>query len=271
MPSVNPGCRGTAVHPAGRPAASPRRRLRGLRGPRGWAPLAAALACAFAALGQARAQHDWTRCASEGRVCRVDGEALVRYGTEGRYGFRLVQGRVRCDNTQFGGDPAPGQVKVCEASVNWRSDERYRGWRDPGRRADGEWRFCAHENELCRPPAGSTRVRYGADGRYEVRPVARGPVPCSNRRFGDPAPGVFKQCDYSLASGRPETAGREWQHCANEGEACDFRGDATVRYGVDGQYVFRDAAGGLPCTNEAFHTDPAPGQLKHCQVRRAPR
>ena len=255
MPFTHPGRRGAAVCGTLRCAAA----------------LALAVAGTFAVVDDARAQDDWARCATEGRTCRVDGEALVRYGVEGRYTFRLVRGRVRCANAQFGGDPAPGQVKACEVSVNWRSDERYRGWRDPGRRADGEWRFCANENELCRPPAGATRVRYGADGRYEVRPVARGNVMCSNRSFGDPAPGLFKQCEYSLASGRPESAGRAWEHCAREGEPCDFRGPATVRYGVEGHYVFRDAADGLPCTNEAFDTDPAPGQVKHCQVRRVDR
>ena len=252
--------RSGAMHPFRGGAAS---RLRGTP----LLAIAIAVAGAFVAPGEARAQDDWVRCATEGRTCRVDGEALVRYGADGRYSFRLVRGRLRCDNARFGGDPAPNQAKVCEVSVNWRHDERYRGWRDPARRADGEWRFCANENELCRPPAGSTRVRYGADGRYEVRPVSRGNVMCNNRSFGDPAPGVFKQCQYSLASGRPETAGRDWQHCANEGETCRFHGDASVRYGVDGNYVFRDAANGLPCTNEAFNTDPAPGQVKHCQVR----
>jgi hypothetical protein len=243
--------------------------------------LAVALVCGlFGAADSAQAQTDWTHCANEGRSCRVDGEALVRYGTEGRYAFRLVRGRVRCDNEQFGGDPAPNQVKQCEVSANWRSDERYRGWRDPGRRGDGEWRLCANENELCRPPAGATRVRYGADGRYEVRPVSRGAVMCSNRVFGDPAPDVFKQCEYSLASGRPETAGgrdggrdmgRDWESCAREGENCDFRGRANVRYGVDGHYVYREASGGLACTNEVFNADPAPGRAKHCQIRRGNR
>jgi hypothetical protein len=249
------------------------------------AGLAAALACGVFGVPQAaHAQSDWTRCAEEGQACRVGGEALVRYGTEGRYAFRLVRGRVRCDNEQFGGDPAPNQVKRCEVSVNWRSDERYRGWRDPGRRGDGEWRSCANENELCRPPAGATRVRYGADGRYEVRPVSRGAVMCSNRVFGDPAPNIFKQCEYSLASGRPETAagrdgdrdrgrdaGRDWESCAREGEHCDFRGRANVRYGVNGHYVYREASGGLGCTNEVFNADPAPGRTKHCQIRRGQR
>lgn len=238
---------------------------------RATATLAVALGGVFGAPAEARAQTDWARCANEGQTCRVDGEALVRYGTEGHYTFRLVRGRVRCGNDQFGGDPAPGQVKQCEVSADWRSDERYRGWRDPGRRADREWRFCANENELCRPPAGATRVRYGADGRYEVRSVSRNAVMCSNRVFGDPAPDIFKQCEYSLASGRPESTGRAWEHCAREGEACDFRGPARVRYGVDGHYVFREASGGLPCTNEAFQADPAPGQSKHCQVLRGPR
>lgn len=253
---------------------------------RGAAGLAVALACGvFGAPDEARAQTDWTRCAEEGRSCRVGGEALVRYGVEGRYAFRLVRGRVLCANEQFGGDPAPNERKVCEVSSNWRQDSRYQGWREPGRRGDGEWRLCANENELCRPPAGATRVRYGADGRYEVRDVSRGAVMCSNRVFGDPAPDIFKQCEYSLASGRPEIAGggrdgerdgrrdggREWERCAREGENCDFRGRANVRYGTEGQYVYREASGGVACTNEVFNSDPAPGRSKHCDIRRGNR
>jgi hypothetical protein len=263
-----------------RPGAAMSWRLRGAAG------VTAALLCSMLSAPDARAQTDWTHCANEGRACRVGGEALVRYGTDGRYAFRLVRDRVVCRNDQFGGDPAPNQVKRCEVSANWRSDERYRGWRDPGRRGDGEWRACANENELCRPPAGATRVRYGADGRYEVRPVSRGAVMCSNRVFGDPAPNIFKQCEYSLASGRPETAagrdgdrdrdrgrdgGRDWESCAREGEHCDFRGRANVRYGADGHYVYREASGGLGCTNEVFNADPAPGRSKHCEIRRGNR
>jgi hypothetical protein len=229
---------------------------------------------AWVASGPAQAQ-DWSRCAGEGQVCRVSGESLVRYGVEGRYAFRLVRDRVRCDNEQFGGDPAPNLRKQCEVSVNWRQDSRYRGWREPGRRYDGDWRLCANENELCRPPAGATQVRYGADGRYEVRDVVRGrAVMCSNRVFGDPAPDVFKQCEYSLASGRPEVPGGgrgEWDFCAREGANCDFRGRAEVRYGVDGQYVYREASGGLTCINEVFNADPAPGRPKHCEIRRGRR
>jgi len=256
-------------------ALSPRRP--GLGGRSGlWGALAVPLLLGgglFGAAGEARAQDDWRRCAREGQVCRVEREALVRYGVEGRYAFRLVRDRVRCDNTQFGGDPAPNEVKRCEVSLDWRSDSRYRGWRDPGRRRGhgDEWQPCANENEACRPPAGATRVRYGADGRYEVREVQRGAVVmCNNRVFGDPAPDVFKQCEYSLASGRPETPprGRDWETCASEGEQCDFRGRAEVRYGAEGHYVYREASGGLACTNEVFNADPAPGRTKRCQIRR---
>lgn len=236
---------------------------------------AAALVAGVFALPAAQAQTDWSRCAGEGQTCRVDGEALVRYGSEGRYTFRLVRERVRCDNTQFGGDPAPNRRKQCEVSSGWRQDSRYRGWREPGggRRDDG-WQLCANENETCRPPAGATQVRYGADGRYAMREARRGaPVACTNRVFGDPAPDHFKQCEYLLASGRPEPqpgpgGGRGWQDCAREGDPCNFDGRAEVRYGADGRYVYRDASGGLTCINEVFNSDPAPGRTKHCQYRR---
>jgi hypothetical protein len=91
----------------------------GLRATARWAGLVGALMGAWVASGPAQAQ-DWSRCAGEGQVCRVSGESLVRYGVEGRYAFRLVRDRVRCDNEQFGGDPAPNLRKQCEVSVNRR-------------------------------------------------------------------------------------------------------------------------------------------------------
>ncbi|WP_306797008.1 hypothetical protein [Mesorhizobium sp. GbtcB19] len=59
----------------------------------------------------------------------------------------------------------------------------------------------------------------------------------------------------------------EWVACAREGEFCDFRGRAVVRFGARGQYtqdVFRN---GVECSNDAFGEDPAPDVQKRCYVR----
>jgi hypothetical protein len=54
---------------------------------------------------------------------------------------------------------------------------------------------CAREHEFCRVPY-STRVIYGVPGRSVEMFVRGGGVPCSNRVFGDPAPGIVKRCAY---------------------------------------------------------------------------
>jgi hypothetical protein len=54
---------------------------------------------------------------------------------------------------------------------------------------------CARENGFCRVPY-PTRVIYGIPGRGVEVFVRDGGVPCSNRVFGDPAPGVAKRCAY---------------------------------------------------------------------------
>lgn len=238
------------------------------------------LAPALAGLGVlllplvASAQNDWAPCADEGQVCRFNGEAMVRFGADGKYSFRMVRNRINCDNEEFG-DPLPNRPKQCQVSMNWRQDSRYRGWRDHGRDSAG-WVLCANEGEACRTP-GKVQVRYGTEGRYAYR-EATGLVRCSNEVFGDPAPDIAKQCEYAVNSGpgggvfdpRPPVVGvgLPWTACANENGACSFRGAAMVRYGAQGRYAYREAANGLSCTNETFGVDPAPNQVKRCEMLR---
>ncbi|CDX28754.1 conserved exported hypothetical protein [Mesorhizobium sp. SOD10] len=139
-------------------------------------------------------------------------------------------------------------------------------------------RRCANEGGICRLPY-PTEVVYGARGRTTSRFFDRRSVPCSNRVFGDPAPGREKACyfvarggygdddDYGDDDYGPRPGRGEWVACAREGEFCDFRGRAMVRYGARGQYtqdVFRN---GVRCSNNAFGDDPAPGAHKRCYVR----
>jgi hypothetical protein len=53
---------------------------------------------------------------------------------------------------------------------------------------------CAREHGFCRVPY-PTRVIYGVAGR-SAEVFVRDGTPCSNRVFGDPAPGVPKRCAY---------------------------------------------------------------------------
>ena len=91
----------------------------------------------------------------------------------------------------------PGGVRVDDGRGYGRDrgyDDRGRGYDDRGRgdygRDGGE--MCARENEFCQF-RGEATVRYGARGRYVVR-RARDGIPCNNRVFGDPAPGIPKRC-----------------------------------------------------------------------------
>ena len=105
------------------------------------------------------AQAQWQRCASQDEVCRFEGQALVRYGAEGRYVFRVARNRVVCDVEAFGGDPAQGVVKQCDYSYDLNRRETSSSIPSRG------WTYCASENEYCRVP-GTARMRYGADNRY---------------------------------------------------------------------------------------------------------
>ena len=149
---------------------------------------------------------------------------------------------------------------------------------------------CAPENGFCRVPY-PTRVIYGVPGRSAARDVGPRGIPCDNRTFGDPAPGIPKRCAYVARGGfgpgrdgwRPgpdrgfDGPGRDfrspdwrdgraaWQVCARENGFCDFRGTKRVRYGAGGRFAERVSRNGTPCDNRTFG-DPAPGIPKVCHV-----
>lgn len=219
------------------------------------------------------AQRDWRVCATEGQTCRIDGETMVRFGTDDRYVFRVSRESLACEIDSFGSDPAPGLVKQCEVSRDWRSDARYHNWRRPGDGAAAGWQVCAYEGDYCRLPAGATQLRYGQDGRYVERTASQG-LACNNASFGrDPYPGVAKQCEYrveGVPGGVPgiPVSGLPWSSCAPEGGYCNFRGPGMLRYGTAGRYVYREAVNGQRCGNDEFGGDPAPGMSKRCELLR---
>lgn len=236
-------------------------------------PFAAALAFVAGALAAlpAQAQNDWRVCANEGQTCSFNGEVLVRFGSsDGRYAFQIARDQQPCTIEGFGTDPAPGVRKRCEVSIAWRKDARYRGWRDvdgprgyrpPGFDAQTQthWRYCASEGGTCVVGA-SSRVRFGADGRYNMLTVADR-IACNVRSFRDPAPGQPKVCEV-------EETGPSWVLCANEGGTCRIpeSGSTAVRYGANGRYAEREATGIIACNNGEFG-DPVPGTAKQCEYR----
>ena len=190
----------------------------------------------------------WRFCADEGRLCDTGGRSVeVRFGANDRYVTRTASGQVDCSIDRFG-DPAPGLRKRCEV-------------RD-------EWAWCADERERCQAPAGA-EVRYGAVGRHVTRQV-NGPVECRNNVFGDPAPGVAKQCEYRVggsSAGRPGAGPLTWLPCAEEGGACTPGGPTIVRFGDGQRFLYAETDRPLTCDRASFGgSDPAPGQRKRCEA-----
>ena len=249
----------------------------------------------------------------------------MRFGVPGRYVFRQVHDKINCTVRDFGNDPAVGQTKSCERSVNWRQDPAYQGWRQPGSSpATGALR---QEGDWCDAPSGA-EVRFGIDGQFatkrerrralrgwpslEIRPTSaarsarwptrasgrncanegqycsatgtvryigqwpltgapKGGIACNNGSFGDPYPGVAKQCEVrTTRAGAPARAGRGegsdqlgWRACAREGETCSFKGAGVVRYGLDGRYTYREAVNG-PQLPQRSVGGPGPRQTKSC-------
>jgi hypothetical protein len=301
-----------------------------------WAPVAAAQ------------QEGWAVCAGEGQLCQISGDAMVRYGVDGKYVFRNTNASLPCTVESFGSDPVIGKRKQCEVSTTWRSESRYRWWRDAGQESVGvgrggsteapTWRTCASEGGVCEF-AGDAKVRYGANGRYitltgnqrlecSVRAFGGDPTPgtrktceveatgptwvhcaneggqcylpgatqvrygangryaernadrsiaCNSSQFGDPSPGLAKQCEYKTAVGMVAAVidsgltTLNWESCGREGERCNFRGASIVRYGVSGRYVYREANNGMLCSVDEFGGDPAFGVNKQCEVLRLKR
>lgn len=59
---------------------------------------------------------------------------------------------------------------------------------------------CASEGGFCNVPYPTT-VIYGFRGATTSRFVQGGGIPCNNRVFGDPAPGVVKRCSFVARGG----------------------------------------------------------------------
>ena len=202
-----------------------------------------------AALGIAvPGQAQWQPCANQDEVCRFKGEALVRYGAEGRYAFQVARNRINCDVRDFGGDPAEGVRKRCD--YNYDLSRRDTGAAPSSR----GWTHCAGENEYCRVP-GTARMRYGVDKRYVYRTVTGG-VECSVRVFGDPAKGVNKTCDYQASGGRDDR-GRGDDNAGN-GRGWEYQPGLTPRvHGSRARPVPRRSAQSLARSGPSFDPNQA--------------
>jgi len=207
----------------------------------------------------------WTRCAVEGEICRVPDTQLVRYGIDGAYVYKTVTNAIGCDNAQWS-DPAFLRVKHCDYASSGAITP------PAPAPAPAAWTFLANENEAF-SVSGTGTVRYGAGGTWLQRTVS-GSANCSNGYFGsDPAPNVVKRCELLGTSGTapapapaPAPTATGWSFLANENQSFSLASASTVRYGLGSIWVQRSVTGSGTCSNAFFGTDPAPNQVKHCEV-----
>ena len=101
-------------------------------------------------------------------------------------------------------------------------------------------------------------MRYGSKGRYATPRDFSNDVECGNAVFGDPNPGIRKQCEYG-----PEVS-ITWTKCANEGSRCKFNGLRHVRYGARSKFATQQFENSAECSNQVFG-DPIPGVSKRCE------
>ncbi len=215
---------------------------------------------------------DWVFCAPEGETCRFRGSSEVRFGHGDRYTTRRAYGSVRCDVTAFG-DPIYGVTKHCQVRRDAALGSGEGGFGGSGGSWGGgedNWRYCAGEGQTCRVN-GRAQVRFGDGQRFATRTV-NGSVDCSTQVFGDPIYGRIKHCEVRTSGwngwGGEDGSSPTWSGCASEGERCNFDGRTQVRYGAQGRYYYRDAWGGVSCSNDSFGGDPYPNKRKRCEILR---
>lgn len=246
--------------------------------PRQWFVHLATLVLSTLMATTAHAEGGWLPCGSEGQTCVVSSPSTVRFGADGRYAYRNVNGPVYCHDSVFG-DPAYGERKQCAYRFghNQSPDDRHPGewsgggWSGGNAHNESGWNFCAREKGYC-DFRGTREVRFGANGRFAVRTVSGG-TDCSVQVFGDPNPGVKKTCETHERSNwgggynRPSTPTDrgDWQVCAEEDGYCRVPRGATVRFGSDGRYAYMNRVQGeISCTVNVFG-DPNRGSRKRCE------
>jgi hypothetical protein len=122
-------------------------------------------------------------CAEEHQLCFVPYTWItVSYGKSGAVVTRSgIVDVIVCDSSAqgFGSDPLFGQVKSCTFLLS-----------------DGSlpWKFCVSEGETCNI-TGAQFVRFGdALSDKWVYGTIGFPFPCTRSFFGDPLPGIRKEC-----------------------------------------------------------------------------
>jgi hypothetical protein len=235
-----------------------------------------------------------TVCVEDESIERT-GPGLVRYGDPESdiWVYKEFEGEsdmktsLWCSNAVFG-DPIYGVFKQCQWSGAMPETEPP----TPAPTVDPALIFTrvAEEGEEA-TLLGPGTLRYGADESWVYTEVTLTPgeqrsLFCTNEVFGrDPLHGTVKACYYSgdaVASptrspvdaptpgpvdGEP---GDPYQYICSEYESGvvneDGTSPGTLRYGLQGYYVFRRVTSreDFDCSNEAFGRDPIYGWVKAC-------
>jgi len=221
----------------------------------------------------------WVYCAQEDGTCNIPSNILyttIAYGLNGKWTFQNYSNyypsvwgsynlKVGCNNDAYG-DVSPGGDKICCYDPSTTGTQTW---------SSLLWTSIGAEGSHILRPNGIYLVAYGAKWVYTYRYV-EGAFTCDNNYFGDPIPGIDKNC-YALNNG---TTSPIWISCGSEsGGICNLKVDTTntnakrlVKYGasINGitQYNYRRVSssnGDVPCNNN-FFDDPFSGQDKFCYV-----
>lgn len=143
------------------------------------------------------------------------------------------------------------------------------------------WSTCSQQNQACVIYGDAGQfwlVRYGS-GRNWSSPMfvelsgSYAAIGCQDSVFGDPSPGVAKQCQVKRTNPTP------WSGCSQQNQACVVYGEPAqvwqIRYGsyprwsAHMTFVLSTNYAAFGCQDSVFG-DPYPGNAKHCEARRLP-
>jgi len=115
-------------------------------------------------------------CAMERSTCKFSNTAMIAFGVNGRFNYKIATDSISCSTSIFG-DPAYGITKACfyKTLVG-----------PPG------YTFCSDEWAVC-SFSGTRKIAFGIDGSFNYKTFSS-PVNCTTSVFGDPAYGFRKAC-----------------------------------------------------------------------------
>ena len=147
-------------------------------------------------IGYLPAAPHWAECAKENQVCRFDGKRKIAFGTGSTWVMETFLKDIECTTAVFG-DPAPGKAKACRVLTS-ASGGTNTPLPQERTEQSPKWIGCALEGKFCGFD-GRRRVAFGKGNRWNYA-FYEGGVACTVAKFGDPAPGLVKECRFDLNS-----------------------------------------------------------------------